>query len=49
MNVNGPCGTYLELVRFLQEVLDLLGVFCDIGLPVVTNILAGRERELKGV
>ncbi len=40
--------TYLELVRFLQEVSDRLGEFFDIGLPVVTNVLAGSERELKG-
>lgn len=49
LNVNEPSGTYLELVLFLQEALDRLGEFFDIGLPVVTNVLAGSERELKEV
>lgn len=44
-----PSGTYLELVRFLQEASDLLSEFFNIGLPVVTNVLASCERELKGV
>jgi hypothetical protein len=49
LNVNGPSSTYLELVRLLQEASDRLGEFFDIGLPVVTNVLAGSERELKGI
>jgi len=49
LSVNGPSGTYLELVRFLQEASDGLGELFDIGLPVVTDVLAGSERELKGI
>jgi hypothetical protein len=49
LSVNGPSDTYLELVRFFQVALDRLGEFFNIGLPVVTNVLAGSERELKGV
>jgi len=49
LDIKGLSGTHLELVRLLQEANDRLGEFFDISLPVVTNILAGSERELEGV
>lgn len=49
LNTNCLVGTYLELVLFLQKARDRLFKFFNIGFPVVTNVLAGNERELRGV
>lgn len=49
LNKNGSIATYLELVPFLQKVKNRLGKFFNIGFPVVTNVLAGNQRELRGV
>jgi len=37
---------YLELVRLLEDIGDLLGEVLNLGLPFVSNVLSSSEREL---